>query len=340
MGCTAVDRGCALAYVEAPRDGGAVSQDPRDARRARIGAPSPPPSTPPSGSQRLGRGFAALVAGVFVLIVLGALVRAHGAGLACPDWPLCFGEVVPRLDAKVAFEYGHRVVAGSVAIAFAALAVLALRDRESRRSVGPLLAVAALLLGLQILLGALTVWKLLASWSVTSHLLVGNAFAAVLLLVALRLLHGEARAPGERSAAARVALSATGALLVLQLALGGLVASSYAGLVCPEWPACRDGVWLPHFGGAMGFQLAHRLNAYVLVAALAGAAALSGRVPALRRRALIALAILVAQVGVGALNVLWRLPVEITGLHSALAASLVLVLTATLREAWARPAAG
>jgi heme A synthase len=40
----------------------------------------------------LGWGFAGLAAASFVLIVLGALVRAHGAGLACPDWPLCFGE--------------------------------------------------------------------------------------------------------------------------------------------------------------------------------------------------------------------------------------------------------
>jgi hypothetical protein len=47
--------------------------------------------------------------------VLGALVRAHEAGLACPDWPLCFGELVPRFDLKVAFEYGHRVTAGAVA---------------------------------------------------------------------------------------------------------------------------------------------------------------------------------------------------------------------------------
>ena len=46
---------------------------------------------------RLSLGFALLVALTFGLIVLGALVRAHGAGLACPDWPLCFGELVPEI---------------------------------------------------------------------------------------------------------------------------------------------------------------------------------------------------------------------------------------------------
>ena len=55
-------------------------------------------------ARRLAAGFLALLAMTWALIVLGALVRAHGAGLACPDWPLCFGELVPRFDLKVAFE--------------------------------------------------------------------------------------------------------------------------------------------------------------------------------------------------------------------------------------------
>ena len=72
---------------------------------------------------RLAAGFGALVVLTFGLIVLGALVRAHGAGLACPDWPLCFGELLPPMDFKVAFEWTHRLVAGCVALLFAGLAV-------------------------------------------------------------------------------------------------------------------------------------------------------------------------------------------------------------------------
>ena len=52
-------------------------------------------------AESLALAFAGLAALTFGLIVLGALVRAHGAGLACPDWPLCFGEFVPELDLKV-----------------------------------------------------------------------------------------------------------------------------------------------------------------------------------------------------------------------------------------------
>ncbi len=42
------------------------------------------------------------------LMVLGAAVRAFDAGLTCPDWPLCFGNVVPAFHWGVYFEFIHR----------------------------------------------------------------------------------------------------------------------------------------------------------------------------------------------------------------------------------------
>jgi cytochrome c oxidase assembly protein subunit 15 len=290
-------------------------------------------------ASRLAAGFGALVALCFGLIVLGALVRVHGAGLACPDWPLCFGRVLPEMNLEVAFEWTHRLVAGSVALCFAALCAVALR-RPVLRSSRPLLAVAALLLGVQILLGALTVWKLLAPWTVTAHLLTGNAFAATLLLAALHFRDGAA--PARRTAlaaAARRATALAAALLVLQIALGGLVASRYAGLACPEWPTCREGLWFPTWAGPVGLQLLHRTNGYALVLCLAAAAFTARRAPGLRRATRLALLLGVAQLGVGAANVLLALPMEVTGLHSALATGLVLTLTWAGRELWlARPA--
>src|SRR5262245_51922878 len=112
----------------------------------------------PGTHARLGIGFALLAALTWALIVLGALVRAHGAGLACPDWPLCFGEFVPQMDLHVGFEWSHRVVAGSVALCFAALAALTWRSTRAGDPVRRPLALAAALLAVQILLGALTVW--------------------------------------------------------------------------------------------------------------------------------------------------------------------------------------
>jgi len=297
---------------------------------------SPQSTRSDPGTRNLARAFAVLACATYALIVLGALVRAHGAGLACPDWPLCFGEFVPRFDLKVAFEWGHRVWAGAVSLGFVSLSVLAWRNAARRRAAGKrLFLIATALLTLQVILGALTVWKLLAFWSVTSHLLTGNAFAACLVLIAARLFDASSqRTPPDHTSGLRNAVTLASVLLVFQVALGGLVASRYAGLVCQEWPSCNDGHWFPGFEGALGLQITHRLTAYALVVAIA-TCALLGRGPTRLGRLLnIACLLVVAQIAVGVANVLLRLPVEVTGAHSALAAGLIAIMTLALREVW------
>jgi cytochrome c oxidase assembly protein subunit 15 len=289
-----------------------------------------------SSNAGLATGFGALAAATFVLIVLGALVRAHGAGLACPDWPLCFGRVIPPFDLRVGFEWAHRALAGSVALALAALALAVLRRPAVRRASAAPLAAAALLLVIQIALGALTVWQLLAAWTVTAHLVVGNAFAASLLWVALRLRRGEARAPASPTASVRAWVGVSGVSLALQLVLGGLVSSRYAGLACPEWPTCNGGAWFPSWGGAVGLHLLHRSNGYALGLVLLGAAFATRRAGPTGRALRLAAALALAQIAVGVLNVRLGLPVEVTGLHSALAAALVLCLAAAGFEAFGR----
>ena len=286
---------------------------------------------------RLAIGFAALLAATVGLMTLGALVRAHEAGLACPDWPLCFGQLVPRMDLRVAFEWSHRAVAGSVSLAFLAMAAAALRRPGLRRALAVPLGATALVLGVQILLGALTVWHLLASWTVTCHLLVGNAFAVAVLLTAARLRELARPAMGAvrvRADPVTRALSwTTLALLVLQVALGGLVSSTFAGLACPEWPACNGGVWFPSGRGGVGLHLAHRINGYLLLGLFLAVAFRARATPGLRGIAAAAAALAVGQVLVGIANVLLALPVEVTGLHSLLAALLVLTQTWAVRTA-------
>lgn len=283
----------------------------------------------------LASGFIALVSLTYGLIVLGALVRANDAGLACPDWPLCFGELIPRFDVRIAFEWGHRAIAGSVAIGFALLAWQTLRVPELRARSRRPLVLAAVLLIVQIVLGGLTVLQLLAAWTVTSHLLTGNAFAATLLWITLDLRaasRGDA-SPPPAPGALRALLLATAAILLLQMLLGGLVASRYAGLACTTWPACGPEGWFPSFEGAVGLHLFHRWNAALLLVALVASWRVAATSGALHGLAGLAAGLGVAQFGVGIANVVLALPVEVTGLHSALAAALVLCWTATLRAA-------
>lgn len=288
---------------------------------------------------RLGRGFLVLVALVFGLIVLGALVRANGAGLACPDWPLCFGHVVPRFNVKVAFEWTHRLVAGSISLIFLGLGIGLLRNRTTRRLGMGLWLLTAGLLALQVVLGGLTVLHLLADWTVTAHLVTGNTFNACLLILGLRLREagtGHAPTPSRAPLPARLLVGLTLAVLALQVMLGGLVSSTHAGLACPDWPACSGGIFFPTWQGPVGLQLMHRTNGYLLLLLLILCALASRRVPRLGSLTALAAATGLAQVTVGVTNVLLGIPVEVTALHSALAAALVLLVVASVREAWRR----
>jgi heme a synthase len=286
----------------------------------------------------LSRAFFGLAGLTYVLIVLGALVRAHGAGLACPDWPLCFGAVIPEFDFKVSFEWGHRALAGNIGILFSILGLLTLRRAGLRRAMWKGLVLAALLLAVQIVLGGLTVLELLAYWTVTSHLVTGNAFALTLVLLARRLAR-LGRTGGDRSGRTaspieRLATSTAGALLGVQIVLGGLVASNYAGLACPDWPTCMNGEFFPTFSGIQGLHLYHRLFGYGAAAAIGLAAWVGGGHADSRVWLRVAAGLALAQVAVGIANVLLRLPVEITGLHSALAAALICTVGVGVREVW------
>ena len=281
----------------------------------------------------LGWGFAALSVATFALVVLGALVRAHGAGLACPDWPLCFGQLVPEFDMRIAFEWGHRALAGGVSVGLAVLTAILWRQPELRAGIARVLGVAWALLVVQVVLGGLTVLLLLAPWTVTAHLLTGTSFCALLVWIARDLLEWHREPPRARLPRAVLLWTALSAgALVLQLVLGGMVSSQAAGLACASFPTCDGHAFVPTLRGLVGLHVLHRLNGFLLLGLfgmLSWTARGSGRVGLL---AWTALRLLVFQVGVGILNVLLRLPVEVTGLHTAFAAAIVLLIALLLRE--------
>ncbi|MCE2392726.1 MAG: heme A synthase [Proteobacteria bacterium] len=286
-------------------------------------------------TRALGLGLLGLAGAVFALITLGALVRANGAGLACPDWPLCHGQLVPNFDLRIALEWGHRALAGLVSLGLAVISLGALRDARLRSRLRGRLLLAWTLLVAQALLGALTVWLLLAPWTVTAHLLLGNAFCALLVWMGLDLIESSAGAPlrSSTASAGHAALAAAAVLLVVQMLLGGMVASHAAGLACAFFPTC-DGVSIaPTFQGLIGLHVLHRLVGFGLLAALAALAWFARGNPRLSRLARTALRLTLVQIALGIANVLGRLPVEITALHSATAAAIALTCALMVREA-------
>ena len=148
-----------------------------------------------------------------------------------------------------------------------------------------------------------------------------------------RLARGPSVAPTPR-----FWVGAAAALLALQMVLGGLVSSRLAGMVCPEWPTCNGGLWFPSLGGNVGLHIFHRMNGYALLGTLFAAALVCRREASLRGLSALALLLGCTQVAAGVANVLLAIPVEVTALHSALAAALVLTVSAAVRSARASSA--
>ena len=200
------------------------------------------------------------------------------------------------------------------------------------------LALAAALLAVQILLGALTVWLMLAV--VDGHgaspgrqrdrrdVRVDRARAA--RTPPAHPPRARRRTPGQRRA-----LAAVIALLAFQLVLGGLVSSRYAGLACPEWPTCNGGLWFPSWRGRSGCTSCTARTATCCSSRSPALARICRASPRLARWTRAAERLGAAQIAVGIANVLTKIPVELTGLHSALAAALVLTATGAAHAAWA-----
>jgi len=288
-------------------------------------------------THRIGTGFLVLAALTFCLLIFGATVRIHGAGLSCPDWPLCFGEVIPQLDFRIFLEWGHRVFAGSVSTGFLVLGALVAMNAERRALAGRWLAAAVVVLLIQIVLGGLTVLQALAYWTVTSHLLAGNLFLFLLVGTGLRL-----RAPSATHEPLpnthRYTALALGGVVLLQMALGGLVSSNQAGLACTHWPSCNGSLWFPSWSGIIGLQLMHRMGAYTVLLLTGSLLALAWPYPTMKRRMALLLGLVISQISLGVINIFYALPVETAILHAAIGdATLLMALLNALLSYKAPP---
>ena len=120
--------------------------------------------------------FAILVAcATFFLIIAGALVTSHDAGLATPDWPLSNGQFFPKMVGNLFWEHGHRMVATTVGMLTIALLVYIL-VKEKRSWVRKLGVFALVAVVAQGLLGGLTVKLMLPLAVSTAHATLAQLF--------------------------------------------------------------------------------------------------------------------------------------------------------------------
>ncbi len=299
-----------------------------------------------------------------MVVVVGAFVRLTDAGLGCPDWPGCYGQITPTRAAqdiaKAVAEQGgvhgpvsiqkawhemfHRYLAGALGLLILGITVMAWMQRR-KLAQSPWLATALLaLVCFQAALGMWTVTMLLKPVIVTLHLLGGMATLALLAWLSARQMQWEPpRATTLRPWAALGLM-----LLVAQIALGGWVSTNYAALACIDLPTCH-GEWVPTMDFQHGFQLlrelghtaagdklsydaltaihwTHRVGAVVVTLYLAWLAWRAARVARLRVIAITMALLLAVQVSLGIANILTGLKLAVAVAHNGGAALLLVAL--------------
>ncbi len=243
--------------------------------------------------------FALLVASAtFFLIIAGALVTSHDAGLATEDWPLSNGQFFPAMVGNLFWEHGHRMVATSVGLLTIGL-VIFLFWKEERRWVRRLGVVALIAVIAQGLLGGLTVKLLLPLWVSTAHATLAQLFfcTTVSLAVFTSRSWREFRTTIEEKGTLPLTYLCVAALvtILLQLVLGATLRHS------ATWDKhLPTELLLAHVGGAVAVALVLASAAFTILRRHPGETFLT-------RPATIALGLLVVQLLLGVAAYITRL---------------------------------
>ncbi|MEK0082085.1 COX15/CtaA family protein [Benzoatithermus flavus] len=268
---------------------------------------------------------------IYGLIVLGAVVRTTNSGLSCPDWPTCYGHWLP-LPADIAavpnigyayhqvmLEWVHRLIAGvflgPLVLILAGLTFWYRRLEPQLPVLGGLLI---LLLLVQGILGGVTVLDRNSPWSVAVHL--GNAL--LVLTVTLRIFRIAVGwpAPVEGRGIGVLAAVAWGFALLAMMS-AAMTAKSGSSLACATWPLCNGEIIPDLADGGVRIHFIHRILAACTGLALLVLFWRSRMTPGLpegaRSLAALAAALVIVQIGLGALVIVLEVPIANAVLHQA-----------------------
>lgn len=287
------------------------------------------------------------------LILWGGVVHSTGSSLACPDWPLCYGEVFPQMKGGIAIEHGHRLLASLVGLCTLILAVALHRhaakqaSAKTPRRLALLSKIAVSLVIFQGILGGITVIYKLPLAISSAHLATSMLFCMLLVAIAYAT-----RTPASlvllppRIKATTDWIGLAAAAVFVQIVLGALVRHTGSGLACGLDILQCEGVWWPDWGPAQ-LHMLHRFGAavvFLLVTATAGRVLWFARgTPELKRLRFIARAqfvLVIIQGLLGMLNVLSYLALTSVSAHLATGALLLcntLLFYLVLRTAPTQP---
>lgn len=268
----------------------------------------------------------AAVVSLFILLIWGNLVSGLQAGLACPDWPLCHGKIVPPYRWDIYMEFMHRVIGAIASVFIVALCIRRFRTYSTAFRLIPLITV--LLLVLQIFLGGIVVLLELPVNVTTLHF--GNAMVIFALVLFQAYYDGKNTRPVLSLRGVNLLLVPVALLILAQTVLGAFVRHSDAGLACPDFPKCL-GYWIPpELSGAILTHFSHRIIAYfitVVFILIFIYSRFSDKLEHIKRNINLITVFLILQIAVGAFVVITSLRFYLTAVHLSFA---ILIFSFTL----------
>ncbi|MFQ5586213.1 MAG: heme A synthase [Thermodesulfobacteriota bacterium] len=189
------------------------------------------------GSLRLLLLLGATVFFTYLLMVMGTFVTSTASGLACPDWPLCYGTVRPPLRMDVWFEWGHRLLGGITGILIILSTIFVWLNYRGLPRLFTSLVVGLLFFG--VVLGGVTVLIEAPELGTFTNIAVISSHLIISTLILICLTFSF------RYVADSTAVSESSSFFILfclgftQVILGILVRYSQATLACPDFPLCN-----------------------------------------------------------------------------------------------------
>jgi heme a synthase len=232
-------------------------------------------------------GIVTIVA-VYLLILVGGVVRSTGAGMGCPDWPQCFGSWVPPTDvsqlpadyqeiykdrgyAEVEFnvyktwtEYINRLIGVLIGIFIFLTLVLSVPFLKTDKTIFFLSLLSFILIGFQGWLGSVVVATNLAPWMVTVHMLVAILIVFLLIYTVARSFTDKiSLGPIEGKSRINQVLLFLLATSVIQIVLGTQVREAIDEIAAGLKGGGRD-TWIGQLG--IGFYVHRSLSSIILAA--------------------------------------------------------------------------
>lgn len=278
------------------------------------------------------RAFTVSVVWTLLLLFLGSVVHATHSSLACPDWPTCFGTLVPEMTGGVFWEHLHRLVAGGLVLMWSLTTWIAWKELAPER---PGLFKATLaglgLLLVQAVFGGITVLFKLPALVSTTHLALAFLFLSLATTLASRTTWSSGVGPvrPEVAAGLRKWGGTVAVLVFVQCVLGALVRHTDAGMACPDAPLCLGRLVPPLDNHLIVLHFTHRVMAVVAATAVIALAAWTMRARApgvVRSWASWAAVLVLVQIALGFISVLTGLAVVPVSLHTLVAAGTLAIL--------------